>query len=85
MMTRLMANGLLTNKFGIGIFFVGKLSEIEGEDIIIRTSKEEGAKMVLDRDYIKESFRSGQSSAELVAGKLELAAKGYLKIYDELS
>ena len=59
--------------------------EIEGEDIIIRTSKEEGAKMVLDRDYIKESFRSGQSSAELVAGKLELAAKGYLKIYDELS
>ncbi len=59
--------------------------EIEGEDIIIRTTKEEGVRMIFDSDYIDDSFREGKSSVELIAGKLELAGKGYLGIYDKLS
>ena len=59
--------------------------EIEGEDIIIKTSTGEAVKMVMNKNYVSDSFKTGESSIELVAGKLELASKGYLKIYDELS
>ncbi|MEK6844414.1 MAG: hypothetical protein AABX83_03225 [Nanoarchaeota archaeon] len=59
--------------------------EIEGEDIIIRTTTEEAVKMVVDQNYVANSFSNGLSSIELVAGKLELASKGYLKIYDRLN
>jgi hypothetical protein len=58
--------------------------EIEEEDIIIRTSKEEGVKMVMNSNYVSESFASGGSSFELVADNLELAGKGYLGIYSAL-
>ena len=59
--------------------------EIEGEDIIIRTTAEEAVKMVVDQNYVANSFSNGLSSIELIAGKLELASKGYLKIYDRLN
>lgn len=59
--------------------------EIEGEDIIIRTTKLEGVKMIRKRSYIVESFGIGASGFEMVAGKLELASKGYLKLYTELT
>ncbi len=59
--------------------------EIEGEDIIIRTSKEEAIEMVRERIYIEESFENGNSSIELVSGKTELFLKGYLKLYTDLT
>lgn len=62
-----------------------KKGEINDEDITITTTKEEGVKMLLDKNYIDDSFKEGKSSAELVAGKLELAAKGYLEIYDNFA
>ncbi len=58
--------------------------EIDEEDIIITTSKEEAVKIMLDKDYVVDSFRSGLSNIELSANKLELASKGYLSIYEEL-
>jgi len=67
-------------KGGIG---VGK-GVIDDHDIIIRTSKEEAVKMVMDSGYVIESFNSGGSSVELVAGKPELLLKGYLGLYDKL-
>jgi len=57
---------------------------IEDSDIIIRTSAEEAVKMMNNKEYIKESFKKGSSNIELVASKIELAAKGYLKLYEEL-
>lgn len=62
-----------------------KKGEIDDEDITITTTKEEGVKMLLDENYIDDSFKEGKSSAELIAGKLELAAKGYLEIYDNFT
>ncbi len=58
---------------------------IGGEDVIIRTSKEEAVKMIRDKDYVKESFETGGSSIELIAEETTLFLKGYLKIYDELT
>ncbi len=54
-------------------------------DIIIRTTKIEAVKMLRDRNYIQKSFQAGGSSAELVAGKSTLFAKGYLNLYNELT
>ena len=67
----------------------GKINVQKGEiaerDIIIWTSAEEAVKMVKDKNYISESFKTGASKVELVAGKIELAAKGYISIYDKLT
>jgi len=62
-----------------------EVGEINGEDIIIRTSALEGVKMIRDENYISDSFSSGASGIELVADKSTLFAKGYLKIYSELT
>jgi len=59
--------------------------EIGNEDVIIRTSREEGVKMMRDKKNVVDSFSSGMSSMELVSGKAVLLAKGYLKIYEELT
>ncbi len=58
---------------------------IDGEDIVIKTTKEEAVKMVKDKAYITTSFRNGSSGIELVAGKATLFTKGYLDIYTELT
>lgn len=63
---------------------VGK-GEIAEEDIIIWTSAEEAVKMVRDKNYISESFKTGASKIELVAGKIELAMKGYISLYNEFT
>ena len=58
---------------------------IEEEDIVVITTKEEGVKMLQNKNYIEESFQSGKSTFEIVAGKTELASKGYLEIYSTLT
>ena len=70
---------IVNGRIGVG------RGEIDVEDIIIWTNKNEAVKMVMDKDYIDDSFISGESSIELVAGKIELASKGYLQIYSQLS
>jgi len=67
-----------------GIVSVGR-GVSDDEDIIIRTSKIEGVKMLRDGNYITESFVNGGSSIELVAGKVTLFAKGYLGLYTGLT
>ena len=63
---------------------VGK-GQIEDEDIILYSSREEIVKIMKDKDYVKNSFENGLASIELKTDKLELYSKGYLDIYDELS
>ena len=58
--------------------------DIEDEDIVIYSSKEEIVKIMQDKEYAKESFREGRSKIELKSNKLELYTKGYLDMYDEL-
>lgn len=67
-----------------GRIFVSK-DEMDEKDIIIKTNKEEAIKMIMNSKYVGDSFRGGKSSIELVAGKLELASKGYLGLYSDLS
>jgi hypothetical protein len=59
--------------------------EISDEDILITTSAEEAVKMIRDSEYISDSFSEGKSEIELIAGKVELASKGYLGLYTELT
>ena len=58
--------------------------EIYGEDITIYSAKEEIVKMLMDPDYIVESFGKGLSSVELVEDEVTLAAKGYLQLHETL-
>jgi hypothetical protein len=67
-----------------GEIIVGK-GAIEGEDIVIGTTKEEAVKMLRDRNYVTQSFNDGKSEIEMVAGKTTLFAKGYLNMYTELT
>ncbi len=62
--------------------------EIEDEDMIIRTTKEEivNAIMSLDMEnYIKQSIEDGKTSLELKAGYTTLFSKGYLNIYKDIT
>mgnify|MGYP001602201403 CR=1 FL=1 len=59
--------------------------DVPDEDIRIISSAGEAVKMMRDKNFIENSFRSGASQIELVAGKAELFAKGYLQIYRELT
>ncbi|MFH1425611.1 MAG: hypothetical protein ABIG28_02695 [archaeon] len=67
-----------------GFIDVG-VGAIEDEDILITTTKKETVKMLRDKNYIVGSFASGASEISLVASKTKLLAKGYLKIYTELT
>jgi len=62
-----------------------EVGEFSDEDVIIRAPKMVAIKMIRDRNYIFESFSSGESSVELISEKVELAGKGYLGIYSELT
>lgn len=59
--------------------------EIDSEDIIIKTDKDEAIKMINNKEYIQDSFSSGKSTIELVSSKTTLFAKGYLNLYEELT
>ena len=59
--------------------------EIVSKDIIIRTTKEEAVKMIRDKNYIADSFSSGNSKIELITDKSTLFGKGYLNLYKELT
>jgi hypothetical protein len=62
-----------------------KQSSIQNPDLIIRTNIEEIAKMAADKNYIKQSFNSGNSGIEIVAGEMTLLLKGYTKIYSSIA
>ncbi len=67
---------------GVITVFRGEINE---EDIVIKTTKEEFVKIVMDKEYIKESFSKGESSLELIASRTRLTTKGYLSVYEELT
>lgn len=62
-----------------GMINVSK-GEINEEDILIKTTREESVKMILNESYIKNSFKDGKSSITLVASETVLFSKGYLEI-----
>lgn len=67
-----------------GRISVGR-GNIDGEDIVIKTDVNEIVKMMRDREYIAQSFRSGRSEIEFAASKTRLFSKGYLSIYNGLT
>lgn len=63
-------------------------ASIDNEDLKISLSKEEAVKALLSnniRDYMKNSVVNGNTRIEMVAGKVELASKGYLDMYKQLT
>ena len=72
--------GAIVINGGLGII----KRSIKDPDIRIRTNKNEAIKMLRDRNYISESFRTGNSKIELLAGKTTLFTKGYLDIYNKI-
>ncbi len=68
--------------------FYTKEGGIDNEDIIIRSTNQEVMSIVLSDDLknaVKASVRTGKTSIEMVTGKIKLAAKGYLKIYENVA
>ena len=67
---------------------VTEKKDIDKEDIIITTSKEELVNAILSfeiKQYIKNSVAEGKTSIELVAGYTTLFSKGYLSLYEEMT
>jgi len=58
---------------------------INSPDIIIRATLEEVAKIIDNPEYTKGALNSGKIQIEIVSSYLELALKGYYKIYSKLS
>ena len=61
---------------------------IDNEDIMIKTSKNEFLKILNSKDIkkaVQESAETGNLDIEMLAGKLELASKGYLNVYKEVT
>lgn len=67
-----------------GVIFVSK-GEIEDEDIVINTNREEAVKMLKAKEYISVSFEEGRSWIDLKASKTILFSKGYLGLYNGLT
>ncbi len=62
--------------------------EIENEDIIIRTTKQEIVNVIMSlnmKNYIKQSVEEGKTSLELREGYTTLFSKGYLNIYKDVT
>ena len=60
----------------------------DNKDLIIILSKEEAVRALLSQDikqFLKDSVNNGDTKLEIVAGKVELASKGYLSMYKELA
>ncbi len=62
-----------------------KKGNINNADIMIMTSKEEGVKMLRDRNYVVKSFSDSKSSFSALTDKLSLLSKGYLDMYNKLT
>jgi len=57
-------------------------------DLKIRMSKQEAVKALLSsniQEYLKDSVNNGNTQLEQVSNKIELASKGYLKMYTALT
>lgn len=70
-----------------GVPYSGK-GGVEEEDLKISLSKEEAVKAILSSDieqFIKDSVNNGNTQIEMIAGKTELFAKGYLNLYKALT
>jgi len=67
-----------------GMIIVQK-GEIEEEDIVIVTTREEAVKMLNSKEYVRVSFEDGFSYIELRASKSLLFSKGYLSLYTDLT
>jgi hypothetical protein len=62
--------------------------EAENEDLKISLSKEEAVKAILSSDvekFMKDSVNNGDTKIEMIAGKTELFAKGYLDLYKAIT
>jgi len=60
----------------------------EEEDLLITLSKQEAVEAILSPDigaFMKNSVVVGNTGIEMVAGKVELASKGYLEMYKEIT
>ena len=60
----------------------------DNKDLIIILSKEEAVRALLSQDikqFLKDSVNNGDTKLEIVAGKVELASKGYLAMYKEIT
>jgi len=55
------------------------------KDIIIRTTYDELLKMIEDKNYLKESVSSGETTIEITKSKVILFSKGYLTLYKEFA
>jgi len=58
------------------------------KDLIISTTKEEAVEALLSPEieqFMKDSVYNGDTQIEMVAGKIELGSKGYLKMYTQLT
>lgn len=65
-----------------------KKGSIDSEDLRISISKEEAVEALLSGDieqFMKDSVNNGNTKIEMTAGKIELFAKGYLKMYKKLT
>jgi len=61
---------------------------IQDPDLIIKMSKQTAVEALLSSNiqgYLKSSVGNGNTKLELVAGKIELASKGYLSMYSQLT
>ena len=57
-------------------------------DLIIRMSKQEAIMALISpniKEYLKDSVNNGNTQLEQVSNKVELASKGYLKMYTALT
>jgi len=60
----------------------------DNPDLKIKMSKEEAVKALLSsniQEYLKDSVNNGNTQLEQISNKIELASKGYLKMYDTLT
>ncbi|MFH1359300.1 MAG: hypothetical protein ABIH37_05410 [archaeon] len=60
----------------------------DNKDLRIILSKEEAVNALLSSDienFMKQSVTNGNTQIEMVAGKVELAAKGYLGMYQQIT
>jgi hypothetical protein len=58
------------------------------EDLRISISREEAVNALLSsniEEYMKQSVMNGNTQIEMIAGNVELAAKGYLGMYQEIT